>query len=98
MKISGCNNVTTLPQCYYEPINYPDIPPRMQAEEVEAEQPSLDVSTIELSERLRRIRNPSNLALLATFPRDKKPIGVTLDALLEHMAITGKRFDEAVTE
>ena len=67
----------------------------MQAQKVEAEQPSLDESKIELSERLRRVRNPSNLALLANFPRDKKPKEVTLNALLEYMAITGKLFDEA---
>ena len=60
-----------------------------------AQQPSLDVSKIELSERLRRVRNPSNLALLSKSPRDKRQKGVTLSALLETMAITGKRFDEA---
>ncbi len=66
----------------------------MQAQKLEAEQPSLDVSTIELSERLRRIRNPSNLALLANFHPDKIPMRVTLNAVLDYMAITGKRFDE----
>ena len=60
-----------------------------------AQQPSLDVSRIELSERLRRVRNPRNLALLANFPRDEIQMAVTLNALLEQMAITGKQFDEA---
>ena len=67
----------------------------MQVQKVETRQPSLDVSKIELSERLQRIRNPSNLALLANFPRDNAPKGVTLNAVLDYMAITGKRFDEA---
>ena len=62
---------------------------------MEAEQPSLDVSTIELSERLRRIRNPGNLALLANLPRDKIPMGGSLNAVLHHMAVTGKPFEEA---
>ena len=68
----------------------------MQVQKVETRQPSLDVSQIELSERLRRIRNPSNLALLANLPRDKTPKGITLNAALDYMAITGKRFDEAM--
>ena len=62
---------------------------------METRQPSLDVSKIELSERLRRIRNLSNLALLANSPRDEIPKGVTLNAVLDYMAVTGKRFDEA---
>ena len=61
---------------------------------METRQPSLDVSKIELSERLRRIRNLSNLALLANSPRDEIPKGVTLNAVLDYMAVTGKRFDE----
>jgi len=67
----------------------------MQAQKLKVEQPSLDVSRIELSERLRRVRNPSNLALLANSPRDEVPMGETLNAVLEYMAMTGKRFDEA---
>jgi len=67
----------------------------MQVQKVKTGQPSLDVSKIELSERLRRIRNPSNLALLANSPRDEIPKGETLNAVLDYMAITGKRFDEA---
>jgi hypothetical protein len=67
----------------------------MQIPEVKAQQPSLDVSRIELSERLRRVRNPRNLALLANLPRDEIPMAVTLNVLLEQMAITGKLFDEA---
>ncbi len=67
----------------------------MQVQKVETRQPSLDVSKIEFSERLRRIRNPSNLALLANFPRDNAPKGTTLNAVLDYMAMTGKRFDEA---
>ena len=82
-------------QCDQERINYIDNFPLMQVQKVETRQPSLDVSKIELSERLRRIRNPSNLALLANFPRDNAPKGTTLNAVLDYMAITGKRFDEA---
>ena len=67
----------------------------MQAQKLKAEQPFLDVSKIELSERLRRIRNPGNLALLANLPRDKIPIEGSLNAVLDHMAVTGKPFDEA---
>lgn len=69
----------------------------MQAQAVEADQPSLDVSAIELSERFRRVRNPSNLALLANLRRgnDETPKGVTLNAVLEYMSITSERFDEA---
>ncbi len=67
----------------------------MQVQKVETRQPSLDVSKIELSERLRRIRNPGNLALLANFPRDEMPKGGTLNAVLDYMAVTGRRFDEA---
>src|SRR5438094_10148648 len=82
-------------QCDQERINYNDNFPLMQVQKVETRQPSLDVSKIELSERLQRIRNPSNLALLANFPRDNAPKGTTLNAVLDYMAMTGKRFDEA---
>jgi len=70
----------------------------MQAQKLRTEQPSLDVSRIDLSERLRRVRNPNNLALLANFARDRVSMGGTLNAFLDYMAITGKRFDEASKE
>ena len=85
-----CNNVTMSVNTTLD--NSALVP----AQKLGAEQPSLDVSRIELSERLRRVRNPSNLALLADYPPNKVPRGRTLNALLYYMALTGKRFDEAL--